>query len=83
MAVVTRPLRGFRVPRDEDVRAGTRQGAGARPGEPLAVPFPEPRTFDVVTTPTFESIKERVLHLIREELTSAVCRGAALGRTRE
>jgi NitT/TauT family transport system ATP-binding protein len=42
-----------------------------RPGrikEEIAVPFPKPRTFDIVTTPTFVSIKERVLYLIREEL---------------
>jgi NitT/TauT family transport system ATP-binding protein len=43
-----------------------------RPGrvkEEIAVPFPKPRSFDLVTTPTFVTIKERVLHLIREELT--------------
>ena len=56
-----------------------------RPGrvkEEIAVPFPKPRTFDIVTTPTFVSIKERVLHLIREELTAAPSRAPAPGRTR-
>jgi NitT/TauT family transport system ATP-binding protein len=45
-----------------------------RPGrikEEIAVPFPKPRSFDIVTTPRFVSIKERVLHLIREELTTS------------
>jgi NitT/TauT family transport system ATP-binding protein len=45
-----------------------------RPGrvkEEIAIPFPKPRSFDIVTTPTFVSIKERVLHLIREELTTS------------
>jgi len=50
-----------------------------RPGrikEEIAVPFAKPRTFGIVTTPTFVSIKERVLHLIREELTTASGRGS-------
>jgi NitT/TauT family transport system ATP-binding protein len=45
-----------------------------RPGrikEEIAVPFPKPRSFDIVTTPRFVAIKERVLHLIREELTTS------------
>jgi NitT/TauT family transport system ATP-binding protein len=56
-----------------------------RPGrikEEIAVPFPKPRTFDIVTTPTFVSIKERVLHLIREELRTTETRGSIPGRTR-
>jgi NitT/TauT family transport system ATP-binding protein len=55
-----------------------------RPGrvkEEIAIPFPKPRTFDIVTTPVFVSIKERVLHLIREELTTANDRGSSPGRT--
>jgi NitT/TauT family transport system ATP-binding protein len=54
-----------------------------RPGrikEEIAVPFPKPRSFDIVTTPTFVGIKERVLHLIREELTSVGPRVATAGR---
>ena len=42
-----------------------------RPGrirEELVVPFEKPRTFDLVTSPEFVAIKERVLHLIRDEL---------------
>ena len=53
-----------------------------RPGrvkEEIAVPFPKPRTFDIVTTPSFVAIKERVLHLIREELTTTP-RGSIPGR---
>jgi NitT/TauT family transport system ATP-binding protein len=53
-----------------------------RPGrvkEEIAVPFPKPRSFDIVTTPTFVAIKERVLHLIREELTTS-SRAATPGR---
>ncbi len=49
-----------------------------RPGrirEEIAVPFPKPRTFDIVTAPAFVGIKERVLHLIREELGSIGTRG--------
>ncbi len=55
-----------------------------RPGrvkEEIAVPFPKPRTFDVVTTPTFVALKERVLHLIREELTTTSSRASIPGRT--
>jgi NitT/TauT family transport system ATP-binding protein len=55
-----------------------------RPGrikEEIAVPFPKPRTFDIVTTQTFVSIKEHVLHLIREELTTTTRRGSIPGRT--
>ena len=55
-----------------------------RPGrikEEIAVPFPKPRTFDIVTTPTFVAIKERVLHLIREELTTTNHRESIPGRT--
>jgi NitT/TauT family transport system ATP-binding protein len=55
-----------------------------RPGrvkEEIAVPFPKPRTFDIVTNPTFVTIKERVLHLIREELTTMTSRGSIPGRT--
>jgi ABC-type nitrate/sulfonate/bicarbonate transport system ATPase subunit len=54
-----------------------------RPGrikEEIAVPFPKPRSFDLVTTPTFVTIKERVLHLIREELTSVSSRASIPGR---
>jgi len=54
-----------------------------RPGrikEEIAVPFPKPRTFDIVTAPAFVTIKERVLHLIREELSPA-SRGSNRGRT--
>ena len=54
-----------------------------RPGrikEEIAVPFPKPRSFDIVTTPTFVSIKERVLHLIREELTTVGPRASTPGR---
>jgi NitT/TauT family transport system ATP-binding protein len=50
-----------------------------RPGrikEEIAVPFPKPRTFDLVTTPRFVAIKEHVLHLIREELTTSGPRGS-------
>ena len=53
-----------------------------RPGrvkEEIAVPFPKPRTFDIVTTPAFVAIKERVLYLIREELTAP--RAFTPGRT--
>lgn len=42
-----------------------------RPGrikEEVTVPFPKPRSFDIVTTPDFVARKEHVLHLIREEL---------------
>ncbi len=42
-----------------------------RPGrikEELNVPFAKPRTFDILTTAEFVGIKERVLHLIKEEL---------------
>lgn len=42
-----------------------------RPGrikEEVFVGFPKPRTFDVVTTSEFVAIKDRVLHLIREEM---------------
>jgi NitT/TauT family transport system ATP-binding protein len=56
-----------------------------RPGrikEEIAVPFPKPRTFDIVTTSTFVAIKERVLHLIREELTTTHPHGSTPGRTR-
>jgi NitT/TauT family transport system ATP-binding protein len=56
-----------------------------RPGrirEEIAVPFPKPRTFGIVTTPTFVAIKERVLHLIREELTTAHTRGSIPERSR-
>ena len=56
-----------------------------RPGrvkEEIAVPFPKPRRFDIVMTPTFVSIKERVLHLIREELITANHGGSIPGRTR-
>jgi len=56
-----------------------------RPGrvkEEIAVPFPKPRTFDIVTTPTFVALKERVFHLIREELTTSNSRGSIPGRTR-
>ena len=55
-----------------------------RPGrikEEIAVPFPKPRSFDVVTTPSFVGIKEHVLHLIREELTGVGSRAAVVGRT--
>jgi NitT/TauT family transport system ATP-binding protein len=54
-----------------------------RPGrikEEIAVPFPKPRSFDIVTTPTFVGIKERVLHLIREELATAGSRASIPGR---
>jgi NitT/TauT family transport system ATP-binding protein len=54
-----------------------------RPGrvkEEIAVPFPKPRTFDIVTIPNFVAIKERVLHLIREELTTTHTRGSIPGR---
>src|SRR5262249_36381689 len=53
-----------------------------RPGrikEEIAIPFPKPRTFDIVTTPAFVAIKDRVLHLIREELTAPL--GFTHGRT--
>jgi NitT/TauT family transport system ATP-binding protein len=56
-----------------------------RPGrirEEIAVPFPKPRTFDIVTTPPFVAIKERVLHLIRDELTMAQPRGSISERSR-
>jgi len=56
-----------------------------RPGrirEEIAVPFPKPRTFSIVTTPAFVAIKERVLHLIREELTTAQTRGSIPERSR-
>jgi NitT/TauT family transport system ATP-binding protein len=56
-----------------------------RPGrvkEEIAVPFPKPRRFDIVMTPTFVSIKERVLHLIREELITANHGESIPGRTR-
>lgn len=42
-----------------------------RPGrikEEVFVAFPKPRTVDVVTTSEFVAIKDRVLHLIREEM---------------
>ena len=55
-----------------------------RPGrikEEIAVPLAKPRTFDVVTTPTFVAIKDRVLHLIREELAPSGGRGSIPGRT--
>jgi NitT/TauT family transport system ATP-binding protein len=45
-----------------------------RPGrikEEIRVPFPKPRTFDIVTDSKFVAIKEHVIHLIREELTVA------------
>ena len=54
-----------------------------RPGrikEEIAVPFPKPRSFDIVTTPTFVGIKERVLHLIREELATPGSRASIPGR---
>jgi len=54
-----------------------------RPGrikEEIAVPFAKPRTFGIVTTPSFVAIKERVLHLIREELAPAGRRGSIPGR---
>lgn len=44
-----------------------------RPGrikEEIRVPFPKPRRFNLLTTPEFVSIKDRVLHLIKEELQS-------------
>jgi NitT/TauT family transport system ATP-binding protein len=44
-----------------------------RPGrikKEIRVPFPKPRTFDIVTTKEFVTIKEHVFHLIREELTT-------------
>lgn len=44
-----------------------------RPGrikEEIEVPLPKPRTFHVLTTPEFVAIKDRVLHLIRDELRS-------------
>jgi NitT/TauT family transport system ATP-binding protein len=56
-----------------------------RPGrirDEIAVPFPKPRTFGIVTTPTFVAIKERVLHLIREELTASQTRGSIPERSR-
>jgi hypothetical protein len=43
--------------------------------EEIPVPFPKPRTFDVVTNRAFVDIKEHVLHLIREELTTMGPRG--------
>jgi ABC-type nitrate/sulfonate/bicarbonate transport system ATPase subunit len=55
-----------------------------RPGrvkEQIPVPFPKPRTFDVVTNRTFVTIKEHVLYLIREELTTMDSRGATAWRT--
>jgi NitT/TauT family transport system ATP-binding protein len=54
-----------------------------RPGrikEEIAVPFAKPRMFDIVTTPSFVAIKERVLHLIREELAPTGRRGSIPGR---
>jgi len=46
-----------------------------RPGrmkEELEVPFSKPRTFDILTTAEFVRIKDRVLHLIKQELDGAV-----------
>jgi len=42
----------------------------ARPGrirEIISVPLPRPRTLDVLASPTFVSLKQRVIHLIRDE----------------
>jgi hypothetical protein len=40
--------------------------------EELEVPFSKPRTFDILTTAEFVRIKDRVLHLIKQELDGAV-----------
>jgi len=56
-----------------------------RPGrvrEEIAVLFPKPRTFDIVTAPAFVSIKDHVLHLIRDELTTRSTRDSPPGGSR-
>jgi len=55
----------------------------ARPGrikEEITVPFPKPRTFDIVTTPAFVARKERVLQLIREEIAPSGNHQLGFGR---
>ncbi|HXJ82934.1 MAG TPA: ABC transporter ATP-binding protein [Candidatus Methylomirabilis sp.] len=54
-----------------------------RPGrikEEITVPFPKPRTFDIVTIPAFVAIKEHVLQLIRHELNAPANHTGTLGR---
>lgn len=54
-----------------------------RPGrikEEICVPFPKPRTFDIVTDGKFVAIKEHVIHLIREELTAAPLSNCTIGK---
>ena len=52
----------------------------ARPGrikEVLAVDLPRPRTPDMVNTPSFGALYDRIFHLIREEVTAAMAEQAA------
>ena len=60
---------------DEALFLGDRVYAmSRRPGrlkEQFNVPFSKPRSMEILTDPRFVSLKERVLHSIREELTEA------------
>jgi len=52
----------------------------ARPGrikEVIPINLPRPRSFDLVNTPEFGALFQRVFHLIREEVTRAMTEQAA------
>lgn len=47
------------------------QAMTARPGrikDEIVVPFPKPRTIDILTSPEFVALKEQLLQLVREEV---------------